>query len=162
MSLVRHQNGWAIMASFTAALGLAIMPLPDWAEPARPEWVTMVLIYWCMALPDRIGVGIGWFMGLLLDVAKGALLGQHALALTLVAILTIHLHQRLRFYPVWQQSLMVLVLIALTQLVVVWIKGVIGQPPGSWTYWLPSLTSPLLWPWVFLILRDLRRHFQVT
>jgi rod shape-determining protein MreD len=52
-------------------------------------------------------------------------------------------------------------MVALNQLLVLWVKGVIGQPPGSWLYWLPSITSMLLWPWVFLILRDLRRHFQV-
>lgn len=162
MNTEQHQNGWAITATLVAALGLTIMPLPDWAEAARPEWVAMALIYWCMALPGRVGVGIAWTMGLLLDVAKGALLGQHALALTVVAFLTIHLHQRLRFYTLWQQSTVVLILIALQQLLVLWIKGIIGQSPDSWTYWLPSLSSMLLWPWLFLILRDLRRQYRVT
>lgn len=162
MRSVRHQNGWAIVFSFVAALGLTIMPLPDWAELARPEWVTLVLIYWVMALPDRVGVGIAWSMGLLLDVAKGALLGQHALALTLIAYLTVRLHQRLRIYPLWQQSMVVLMLVALQQLLVLWLKGIIGEPPESWAYWLPSFSSMLLWSWVFLVLRDVRRRCQVT
>jgi rod shape-determining protein MreD len=161
MSLVRHHGGWAIAFSFVVALMLTMLPLPDWAALFRPEWVAMVLIYWCLALPDRVGVGIGWSAGLLLDVAKGTLLGQNALALALVAYLTLHLHQRIRVFPLWQQALFVLLMVALAQLLVLWVKGVIGQPPGSWLYWLPSFTSMLLWPWVFLILRDLRRQFQV-
>ncbi|SCZ58054.1 rod shape-determining protein MreD [Thiohalomonas denitrificans] len=162
MSLAQHQNGWAIIASFLVAMILTLMPLPDGAEWFRPEWVAMVLIYWCMALPERVNIGVAWIMGLFLDVARGALLGQYALALTLVAFLTIHLHRRVRNFPLWQQSLAVLVLVALEQLLVLWVKGIIGQSPNSWLYWAPSLTSMLLWPWMFLILRDLRRHFRVT
>lgn len=161
MSLVRHHGGWIIAFTFVVALMLTMLPLPDWAALYRPEWVAMVLIYWCLALPDRVGVGIGWSAGLLLDVVKGALLGQHALALALVAYLTLHLHQRVRVFPLWQQSLFVLLMVALNQLLVLWVKGIIGLQPGSWLYWLPSLTSMLLWPWVFLILRDLRRSFLV-
>lgn len=161
MTLVRHHGGWVIAFTFVVALMLTMLPLPDWAALFRPEWVAMVLIYWCLALPDRVGVGIGWTAGLLLDVVKGALLGQHALALALVAYLTIHLHQRIRVFPLWQQALFVLLMVALNQMLVLWVKGVIGQPPNSWLYWLPSLTSMLLWPWAFLILRDLRRTFLV-
>jgi rod shape-determining protein MreD len=161
MSLVRHHGGWIIAFTFIVALMLTMLPLPDWAALYRPEWVAMVLIYWCLALPDRVGVGIGWSAGLLLDVVKGALLGQHALALALVAYLTLHLHQRVRVFPLWQQSLFVLLMVALNQLLVLWVKGIIGLQPDSWLYWLPSLTSMLLWPWVFLILRDLRRSFLV-
>ncbi len=162
MILARHQNGWAILASFLVAMMLTLMPLPDGTEWFRPEWVAMVLIYWCMALPERVNIGVAWIMGLFLDVARGALLGQYALALTLVAYLTVRLHQRLRIFPLWQQSLAVLVLVALEQLLVLWVKGIIGQSPDSWLYWLPSVTSMLLWPWMFLILRDLRRHFRVS
>lgn len=162
MSLARRQNGWAILATFVVAVMLTLLPLPEWAERFRPEWVAMVLIYWCMALPERVNIGIGWLAGLFLDVARGALLGQHALALTLVAYLTVRLHRRLRVFPLWQQSLAVLMLVACAQLLVLWVKGIIGQSPGDWSYWLPAFTSMLLWPWMFLILRDLRRHFRVT
>ncbi|MGE0080868.1 MAG: rod shape-determining protein MreD [Thiohalomonadaceae bacterium] len=162
MSLTRHQHGWVIAASFAVALVLTMLPLPDWAAPLRPEWVAMVLIYWCLALPDRVGVGTGWLLGLLLDVARGAILGQHALALSLVAFLAGHFHLRIRVYPLWQQAFSVLMLVALAQMLVLWIKGVVGQLPGTWAYWLPSLTSSLLWPWVFLLLRDLRRRFRVA
>lgn len=162
MILGRHHGGWVIAASFIVAFMLTILPLPAWADPFRPEWVAMVLIYWCMALPQRVGVGIGWTVGLLLDVLKGALLGQYAIGMTVTAYLALKLHQRIRVHPLWQQALSVLLLVALNQLLVLWVYGISGHPARSWLYWLPSLTSMLLWPWMFIILRDLRRRFRVT
>lgn len=162
MSNVRHNAGWVIVASFVAALMLTIMPLPEWARPIRPQWVTMVLIYWCMALPDRIGIGWGWVMGLLLDVAYGTVLGQHALALTLIAYVVTLLYQRLRLYPTSQQAIIVALLICLQLLISLWVKGATGTSPDHWSYWLTALASALLWPWIFMLLRDLRRRFQVT
>lgn len=161
MSLQKHHGGEIIVATFVAALLLTMLPLPGWAERLRPEWVTMVLIYWCLAVPNRVGVGVGWVVGIFLDVARGAVLGQNALALSLVALLAVHLHQRIRVYPLWQQALTVLMLVAFSQMLALWVRGVMGQSPESWGYWLPSLASMLLWPWVFLVLRDVRRRFQV-
>ncbi len=162
MRTVRHHGGWVIAMTFVAAMMLTMVPLPDWAEYLRPEWVTMVLIYWCLALPERVGVGIGWIAGLLLDVIHGAVLGQYALALSLIAYLTFNLHRRMRIYPLAQQALIVLMLLLLQQLLVIWIKGFLGESPNSLKYWLPSFTSMLLWPWLFLILRDVRRSFKVS
>ena len=161
MRSVHHQGGWVIFLSFIAALMLTLVPLPDWAAYLRPEWVTIVLIYWCMALPERVGVGIGWLAGLFLDVVHGAVLGQYAMALALIAYFTLNLHQRLRVYPMGQQALVVLLLVLLQQLLVIWIKGFIGESVDSLRYWLPSLTTMLLWPWLFVILRDLRRQYGV-
>lgn len=151
-----------ILLTFLLALMLTVIPLPQWAAAFRPEWIAMVLIYWCMALPERVGVGTAWLIGLLLDVLTGALLGQHALALALVAFLTLKLYQRIRVFPLWQQALSILVLVAMQQMVSLWVKGVIGLAPDNWTYWMPSFTSMLLWPWLFIILRDFRRRFSIN
>ena len=159
---VRHEGGWIIIASFVIALLLTMLPLPTWAQALRPEWITLVLIYWCMALPERVGIAWGWFAGLMLDVTLGNLLGLHALSMTIVAFLTIKLYQRIRVYPLAQQALAILVLVAMSQLLVLWILGIIGTTPGSWTYWLPSISSAVLWPWVFILMRGTRRHFRVT
>lgn len=161
MTLAKHQGGWLIALTLLAALMLTILPLPQWADPYRPEWAALVIVYWCMALPQRVGVTIAWFTGLLLDVLKGALLGQHALALTVIAYVALNLHQRIRVFPLWQQSLAVLMLLALYQLLVLWFDGITGQPPKTWSYWMPSLAGMVLWPWLFIILRDLRRRFRV-
>lgn len=138
---------------------LAIMPLPDWAVEFRPEWVTLVLIYWTITSPSKVGVTVAWFAGLLLDVSYGTLMGQHALGMVFV-IYVIHLqHQRLRVASLLQQALVVLVLLLVKQLLTLWVDGMLGRAPGSWLYFMPSITSALLWPWIYLILRDLQRKF---
>jgi len=159
MALREHTGGGLIFFSFIAALLLTIVVLPDWARPARPAFVTMMLIYWCLMVPERVGVGVSWLIGLMMDVAQGALLGQHALAFALIALITLKLHQRLRVFPIWQQALSVFVLLILSELLVLWIKGIAGHPPQGWSYWLPSITSMLLWPWFFSFMRAVRRYF---
>lgn len=147
------------LITLVAALMLAIMPLPDWMEAFRPDWVTLVLIYWAMALPTRIGVTMAWFAGLLLDVSYGTLIGQHAIGMVLV-IYAIHLqHQRLRMASLLQQAIVIFFLLLLKQLLTLWVDGMLGRAPHNWHYFMPTITSALLWPWIYLILRDLRRKF---
>ncbi|MCP5197578.1 MAG: rod shape-determining protein MreD [Gammaproteobacteria bacterium] len=158
-----HPTGrWVIVISFLIAFLLAGIPLPDPLLPFRPDWVVMVLIYWCMALPHRIGIGIGWGVGLLLDIGRGALLGQHALALAVVAYLTLQTYRRIRAAPLWQQSFSVLAFLSVEQILIFWISGVIGYPPRDWWYLAPAVGGMLLWPLLFVILRDARRYFQVS
>lgn len=158
----RPRRSWVIALSLLAALMLTLLPLPGWAMPARPEWVMLVLIYWCLAMPQRVGIGAAWIMGLLLDAATGALLGQHALAFALVAYITLKLHIRIRLFTPWQQALSVLALVFIEQMLVLWITGMINQIPWRWGYLLPSLTSMLLWPPIFMLLRNVRRTLRVT
>lgn len=162
MAEIKKRGGKIIFFTLLFALVLMIMPLPEWLRPFRPEWVTLAIIYWCLALPSRVNIGIAWLMGLIVDVLTGTLLGQHALAMAIVAFFTVRLHKQIRVYPLWQQSLSVFTLVALGQLLVVWIRGIAGDSPDSWLYWGPSLTSALVWPVVFLFLRDIRRKFRVA
>lgn len=138
---------------------LTIIPLPDWATLWRPEWVALAVIYWSMALPRRVGLGYAWILGLLLDIIKGTLLGQHALGLVVIAYLTTRFHQRIRVFPLWQQSLVVGLMLSMHLLLLLWIYGIMGYAPNTWFYWMPVLTSMLLWPWLFLLLRDIRRRW---
>ena len=159
--LAPPQGRWVIVMTFVVALLLTAMPLPEWLSYARPEWVALTLVYWCMALPQRVGVGAAWFLGLLLDVLRGAALGQHAMALSLVAFLALKLHQQIRVYPMWQQALSVMGFMTLYALLVLWISGFLEVRTSHWYQWLPVVTSALIWPWLFIILRDVRRHFGV-
>ncbi|MBI3571209.1 MAG: rod shape-determining protein MreD [Gammaproteobacteria bacterium] len=147
-----------LIGTFAAAVILAIMPFPVWAEPFRPDWVGLVLIYWCLAIPERVSVGTGWLLGFIQDILYGSLLGSNALAKTLVAFLAVRLHLQLRMFPRWQQAVSVLGLLVANQLLVLWIRGAIGQAPETISYWTPSVVGALLWPWLFVILRDLRRR----
>jgi rod shape-determining protein MreD len=158
-----HSRGLiVVLGSLVTAFILTVIPLPAWLGLLRPEWVALTLIYWCMALPNRIGVGVAWTTGLFLDVLRGGLLGQHALSLCIIAYITLKLYQRIRVAPLWQQAFSILVLVVLHQLMNLWVRGITGQPPQSWTYWLPSFSSMLIWPLCFIILRELRRHFRIS
>ncbi len=161
MAVAQRQGGLIIILSFVVALMLSIIDLPNWAEEIRPQWVVLVLIYWSMALPQRISVGTGWVMGLLLDVTNSAILGQNALALAFIAFLTAHLHQRLRVFPFWQQAIVIFVFCIIFNLIVLWIKGISGSAPNVWLIITPSFTSAIFWPLVFISLRRIRRSYHV-
>jgi len=148
--------------SFALSLVLAVLPLPDWAGPWRPDWPGLVLVYWCLAIPHRVGVGSGFVVGLLQDVMQGDLLGQNALARAVLAYLAKLFHLRVRNFPLWQQAVSIAALLAVNQGINVWIKGVLGILVNPAGHFLPVLTSLLIWPWVYIVLRDLRRMARIS
>ncbi len=152
----------AILATFVAAILLNIMPMPLWAEPFRPDWVALTLIYWCVAAPHYVNVGTGWVLGLVLDVLYGSLLGLHALAKSVIAYAAVRLHLKLRMFPRWQQAGVVLVLLMINQVLLIWIRSAVGRAPQTLAYWTPSIVGMLAWPWLFVILRDVRRRAKVS
>lgn len=143
-----------IGASIVTALALTILPLPEWAIWLRPLWVPMVITAWVLVLPERVSIGIAFAIGLIMDILLGTLLGEHALVLTILAYVSAKFQHRLRLFPLWQQTTVVFFLLFIYQLVRYWVQGFLGQLPGTWAYWLPLLSSTLLWPWVYLLLRD--------
>ena len=161
MNKSKQGNG-IIAMSFIVAIMLTALPLPDWAVNWRPAWVAIVLIYWCLAVPDRIGIFIAWFLGLLLDVQQGSILGQNALGMILIALLTINSHQKMRAYPLLQQAVLVCFYLLFYKLIMFLISFYIGVDTSDWTYWMPAITSMLLWPWLFIILRDVRRKHRIS
>ncbi len=132
---------------------LMLIPLPEWARPFRPEWLALTLIYWCLTLPRNVGVGIAWILGLCVDVVQGVLLGQYALGFAITAYIAIRFHQRVRNYPLHQQAMFVGMILLPYMSVSLWILGILGEDPKSWLYWAPIITSVLIWPWIFLVLR---------
>lgn len=155
-------NWFAILTTLFIALVLALLPMPDWTIWLRPAWVLMVLIYWAMMVPMRVSVGLAWFMGLIVDLLNGTLLGEHALAYTIVIYFVTRLYLRLRMSPILQQGISILVFVFMYQFILYCIQGFIGELPPSYLYWLSSVTSMLLWPWLFVLLRDCQRRFKVA
>jgi len=151
-----------VTCSFVLALLLTALPVPDWAATWRPAWVALVLIYWCMAVPGRIGVLVGWMVGLFLDVLTGTLLGQHAMALAVIAYITHTSYRRIRVLSPWQQAVSVFGLVFVYQMLVLWVTGIQGNPVAAASFWTSPLISMVLWPWVFVVLRDLRRKYRVA
>ncbi len=153
---------WIILASFFLALVMAVVPLPLWLLWGRPEWVCLALIYWCIALPQRVGLLTALVVGILLDVAEGAVMGQNAFALVTVALLSLALYQRLRVYSLWQQAGVVFVLVGINQMIGQWVQNLQGAGATTFLFILPAVSSALLWPFVLHSLRGVRRHYRVT
>jgi rod shape-determining protein MreD len=158
MSKDRSVRPQPVIISMILALMLAIAPMPDWAESFRPDWVAMTLIYWTMNLPRRYGVGWAWVIGLVLDVAQGTLLGQHALALSLVIYVTVTFHLQMRQFPLLQLSLTVCALLALYQFILFWVNGVAGVNTPAVTYWGPVISGSLIWPLLTLMFGGARHR----
>lgn len=158
----RAHSLWVIFLSFFIAYLLAIVPFPDWAMNYRPEWVPMVLIYWVMALPYRVGIGSAWIAGMVLDVLEGSTLGLNALGLVVVAYVTLNLHQRLRMFSALQQAGLVLALVGINLVLDHWLQIVTGQTvTSSLMFLMAAVTSAIIWPSLFQLLRHIRRSFDV-
>lgn len=155
-------NWFAILITLLIAFTLALLPMPDWTIWLRPAWVLLVLIYWTMTMPYRIGVVFAFFMGLMMDLLNGSLLGEHALAFTLVIYFVARMHIRLCIYPPLQQGLSIGIFVLFYQFIIYCIQGFGGELPSSHLYWLSSLTSMLFWPWLFILMRDCRRWFKIA
>lgn len=149
-------NYKAVLLTFFLAYAASIVPLSPELSWYRPEWTLLVLMSWCFVIPSYISVGCGWIAGIIQDALRGALLGQNALTFSVVAYFCVHLHQRFRLFPLWQQSLAVLVMVGVAQLVGFWIHGFIGQPILTVRYWFSSFTSMMVWPMVQMLVNLLR------
>jgi len=152
---------WVIVASFAVAFLLAVFPLPYSLLWARPEWVTLVLIYWVIALPQRVGIVVAFLVGLFLDSLEGVMLGQNALSLSVVAYLSLILYQRLRVFNMWQQAAVIFVIVGINQMVGHWLQSLAGLNTAGALFLMPVAISALLWPSIMTLLRYLRRRFQV-
>lgn len=151
-----------ILLTLAVGLLLTVIPLPEWAIPFRPQWAVLILIYWIMALPHRIGVGSGWMLGIIVDLLTGSLLGLHALGYAIVAFFIIQLHRRIRVLPLWQQAIGIFLLLLLEHLLKIWLLGFTQLFPTDSSIWISPIISMFLWPWVYIILRGLRRRFHIS
>ncbi len=151
-----------IWLSLVLALCLQVMPLADGWQVYRPEWLGLMLIYWCMRTPDRVGVFHGFVLGILMDLIEGTALGQHALIYALLAFLCALVYPRFRSYSLVQQSALVLVLLGLVQLVAQWLRTIVGDFSIHLAFLIPSLISALLWPWLATMLQAFERRLAAS
>lgn len=156
------RGGSIILFTLLIALVLTLLPMPYWTVWMRPPWILLVLIYWTMTVPYRVNVGVAWMLGMILDFLNGTLLGEHALALTLVVYIVSRMDSRLNMFHILQQSLSVFLLVLFYQFIIFCIQGFIGDLPRGWLYWSSSFVSMLLWPWIYSIMRDCTRRFKVA
>jgi rod shape-determining protein MreD len=148
-----------IIGSFVLALLLDFMPWPDLRT--APEFVALVLTFWCVRQPRLVGLGVGWTLGLLIDAGNGVLLGQHALAYSLLAFLAISLSRRILWFGPLQQALHVGALLLFSQGVTVLVRLAAGAELPGWQVLIGPLVGAALWPIVsYLLLIPQRRPVE--
>jgi rod shape-determining protein MreD len=152
---------WLFVGSIAFAFLLQLMPLPRMLLPLKPYWVGLVLVYWAIETPERVGLGFAFLIGLAGDLLAGQLLGEQALRLVIMIFIVLRFRARLRFFPMWQQALAVLALLFNDRIVVMMVRGFAGDPMPAPVFWLSPLVGMLLWPFVFLVLDDLRGRLRV-
>ena len=153
---------FVIFLSLLVGLILMILPLPEAVQVYRPHWVALILIYWNMALPGRVGPWIAFIIGIIVDTSQGTLIGQHALALVIIIYINQNFHQRIRVMSLIQQAIYVFGLLMISQVIIVWVEGIMGRPPPILAFFGAPFVGMLIWPWVFVILRDIRRKANIN
>lgn len=138
-------RGRMLVTAFVALL-LTILPLPQWLAIARPAFLVLTVLYWSIAAPRAGGLALGFVSGLMLDVFRGAVLGQHALALTTITYVAVREHQKIRSKPSFQQALIVLGALVFYEFILFAIDGWSGHPMTSPLRWIHAATGALVWP----------------
>jgi rod shape-determining protein MreD len=143
-------NPWFMWTTMVLALAINMIPLGR--QPAMPDLVAVVLVFWNVHQPRRVGVGAAFVFGLLMDVHEGGLLGQHALAYTLLSYFAITIHRRLLWFTAPAQALHVLPLMAASHIVTLLLRLATGGDFPGWELLLSPLFEALLWPVVSVLL----------
>jgi rod shape-determining protein MreD len=144
--------------SALVALAMAVIPLPTAVDAFRPDFLVLVVFYWSIEAPRAGGLALAFAAGLALDVIGGVVLGEHALALTLMAAWATHLRLRLRVFSVMSQSLTIFALLTGYQFVLFWVDGATGNPVTAFSRWLAPVIGALIWPLLAGVLSRLHDH----
>ncbi len=152
---------WWFVGTLVFALLSMLVPLPGVLEPFKPYWPALILLYWSLESEDRVTLGLAFSVGLAADLLNGVVLGEQALRLCALAFIALRFRSRLRFFPMWQQALAVLALLltARTLLLIVRVLAGASLPPASW--WISPFVGAALWPFLFLLLDDLRARLRI-
>ncbi|HET8900267.1 MAG TPA: rod shape-determining protein MreD [Rhodanobacteraceae bacterium] len=147
-----------LLPGLSVAFALLLM-LAEWPPSIaafKPYWPALVLVYWLLESPDHFGLGSAFVIGLVADLFTGSLLGEQALRLLVLAFIVLRFRSRLRFFPMWQQTLAVLALLFNDRILLLMVRGFAGDALPPLAYWLAPFSGALLWPFVFLLLDGLR------
>ena len=153
---MRTHSHWVLPASLLVALLLGLLPLPPTLQPLRPYWLALVVAYWVIEDPNRVGLGFAFLVGLLADLSFCNLFGEQALRLLVMAFILQRFRARLRFFPLSQQALAIGGLLFNDRIIAAAEQIVLGKPTLPAMFWLAPLAGMLLWAPVFLLLDALR------
>lgn len=149
-ALLLPASPWWVGLTLLLALGANLLPFGR--APAMPDLLALVLVFWAVHQPRRVGIIVAFFFGVVMDVHQGALLGQHALAYTLMAFGAVAMQRRLLWFELPAQMLQVLPMFVLAQVAMLLVGLAAGGMFPGWSMWLAPLFQALLWPVATLLL----------
>lgn len=155
------KNALVIWLTFLVALILQIIPWPGEMNFFRPSWLFLVIAYWVMALPHRVNVGTALILGILWDALLGSTLGIRGMMMSVVIYIVAVNFLMLRNMALWQQALLITLLSVLLQLLIFIGENVIQESVLDFSYIWGSVINFFLWPWLFYLLRRIRRRWHV-
>lgn len=161
MNRIAH-NYWMIWVTLFVGLLLQIMPWTSSFYMIKPHWLMLITIYWILALPHRVGIWTAFLVGIILDLFSGTVLGVHAFIFSIISYLVIFRFQLIRNLALWQQAFIILGLSLLYDLLLLIFQITIYQMITiSPLIFLSSFVDALVWTWLFLLLRQIRRGFAI-
>ena len=152
---------WALLISSFIALVLTIVQLPQWLFYFWPDWIALIVVYWALTVPQRVGPIVGFVIGTMLEVLFVRKFGVLGLGLATLAVIVNATHQQLRALSVWQQVLLVGLFIAIFKLLTGWLYGIVSDFTITSEYWYSILGSMFVWPFVHILLQELRRVLRI-
>jgi rod shape-determining protein MreD len=150
--MIKTPTNWLVYGTFLFGLVFAILPMPEMVSAARPFLLAMLLAYWIMEAPSKVGMGNAFLLGLIGDLMSASLLGEQALRLVVIAFLVQRFRARLRFFPLWQQAGAIGLLLLNDRVIVALVHWIVGAPQVGWTSWFSWLLGMVLWPWLYVLL----------
>ncbi|WP_109078985.1 rod shape-determining protein MreD [Aggregatibacter kilianii] len=152
---------FVLSAVFIIALVMEIAPWPVGFQSFKPAWIVLVFTYWTLSIPHKVSIGWAFIIGVIWDLVLGSTLGIHALVLSVFAYLISTYHLILRNLSLWMQSLLVVALVFAIRLSIFFIELLLHNATFNWQEIFGALASGILWPWVFLLLRKIRRQLGI-
>ncbi len=159
--MIATRGSWLILATFGFALLLAAFPVPVGWRAYLPDWPMMVLFYWVLALPARVGVLSACVAGMATDILDGSPVGATAVGATLAVLALLVSYQRVRQFDGLQQSFVVGLLVAVVHLIEQRLETLLGWQHVGTAFLVPAITSMVFWLPVRNSLRALRRYYEV-
>lgn len=149
--ILRPVRSWFIVATLLLAVFLNL--IPSGRLPGLPDWAALVLVFWCIREPFKVGMSAAFFLGIAMDMVDASVMGQHSLAYVLLAYLAHGLSRRILWFPLAQQAMQIFPLLFGAQLVMLAVRGLMGADFPGLSYFLSSCSAALLWhPLTYLLL----------
>lgn len=154
--MIRRDSPALRWLSIALAFFIMIIPMAEWLAALRPFVLALVMMFWILETPRKMGLGRVFLIGLLLDLTSFAMLGEHAFRLLLMAGVVHQLRNQFRFYPIWQQSLFMLAILYVDLVVLSGLRLIQGLPQPVIETWISPVLAFLIWPWLYMFLDNLR------